>query len=502
MSRLFPFSGLLFPPKKSPFLRLAERYFQRLDRQWKRVVFPATRVDQPPIGLLLTPWISTAVPFFVAELALQLRLAGHSVLVLSDLANICGNAANLEENWVIGQLASRLEKVVPVRTVNLVGEEADFSFEQEIFESCVRQAGSEKDALPLLSAEASQMSAAYRQAAAGALRSLPANALRSLVIPGGLWGLGGVYAAIARREHLPFTTFDCGDALLGMARDGAMAHLPDFFDAYVRAAALMERDSGLDAKIREEAECLMAVRRRGDDGFQLQPKTGRKTAEFDVIVPLNYRIDTAAMLVGRAFPDVTTWLRGLLDWATHHPDVRIAIRQHPCEKIPEFRSGEDYSWIEAPERPNVTFIPAGDEVNTYDLYDACKVVLPYTSRSGIEAALVGRHVVVCTKAYFAQCEFVESAATPREYFEKISNALRTPHPPALRSRCALAYYLAEKCTFLETRFTPLPKDMAKWIAISPKHLARDPDVRMIIDGIFGGKNFLFEKFLRLTGVPA
>jgi hypothetical protein len=496
-SRLVSSTGSLLPSRGSRFSRQAQVYAVRLENEWRRVSFPALPEESPALGLFLTPWGTTAVPFFTAELALQLRLAGHPVALIVDCANICGNAADKEEVAIIRQLASRLAQHLPVSEVWPEDGEAEISVEGLVFEDCVRQARCEEGARAL-SAAGPERGAAYRRAAAGAIRGLRTRTWNRLILPGGLWALSGVYAASAEKLGIPFLTFDSGYSCLAISRGGAAAHFPDFAEAFAKAREVVEEDPAMRARVLAGAAKLLDTRRQGDDEYRLQPQGNPRLEEsFQVVAPLNFRVDTAAMQRGLAFPDVNAWLRALVDWAAGQDGMRLAIRQHPCEKIPKFRSKEDYSWIARAAPGKVTFISAEAPVNTYDLFDSCRVVLPYTSRSGLDAALMGRHVIVGTKVYYSGCEFIETARTPAEYFHKIEAALHRDPPQYPPIERALAYFLAERCMLARTEFTPMPADLGKWMKLSPGNLARLPSTQALLRGLPEGRNFLLDRFMEI-----
>src|SRR5437868_3528220 len=77
------------PPKRI-FPSLAEG-FERRAGQWQEVaVKPRTGAR---VGVLVTPWMSTAVPFFSLECALLLHSEGVAVSILWDSSMIFFNAS-------------------------------------------------------------------------------------------------------------------------------------------------------------------------------------------------------------------------------------------------------------------------------------------------------------------------------------------------------------------------------------------------------------------------
>lgn len=223
-------------------------------------------------------------------------------------------------------------------------------------------------------------------------------------------------------------------------------------------------------KVEEWVDERLSIRRKGDDDFHLQPQgetNPHKSA--DIVVPLNYRLDTAAMCRQRLFSSINEWMRALVNWGESHPDVSIAFRQHPCEKIPAYRSREDYSWISERSAPNIRFIGAEDSVNTYDLLASCRTVLPYSSRVGIEAGILGKSVILAANAYYEKMAFTQVAHSKEAYFDLIEKSIKDPTRPTFEQRCSAyaAYYVAENFGLHKTNFTPIPSDFESWVDQDP-----------------------------------
>jgi hypothetical protein len=162
-------------------------------------------------------------------------------------------------------------------------------------------------------------------------------------------------------------------------------------------------------------------------------------------------------------------MQALVNWAKSHPDASMAFRQHPCEKIPAYRSKEDYSWISERSVPNIRFIGAEDSVNTYDLLADCWVVLPYSSRVGIEGGLFGKSVILAASAYYEKMAFAQLAHSKEAYFDLIEMSLKNPVEPTFDQRCSAyaAYYVAETFGLHKTNFTPIPFDFELWLDEDP-----------------------------------
>jgi hypothetical protein len=235
--------------------------------------------------------------------------------------------------------------------------------------------------------------------------------------------------------------------------------------------------------IEKAARQKLDERMRGTDEYRLQPVAAAMSAgrpAWDVLVPLNLRWDSAALCRRRLFANVGDWLSQLLAWLETQPTATLAIRQHPCEKLPGFRGSDDYGELVAryPQlEKRVAYLSAEEKVNTYDLIAGAKVVLPFTSRVGIEATMLGKPVILGTGCYYGECGFTWNPASTQEYFTALTDAVAGKlHVTAeARRRAWLTYYLAECCLELKTRFTPAPVDYAHWVKLAPSAIWSRPE---------------------------
>jgi hypothetical protein len=215
----------------------------------------------------------------------------------------------------------------------------------------------------------------------------------------------------------------------------------------------------------------------------------------------DYPYGAKAMCRQRLFPSVNEWMRALVNWAQSHPDTSIVFRQHPCEKIPAYRSKEDYSWISERSSPNIRFIAAEDSVNTYDLLASCRVVLPYSSRVGIEGGVFGKSVVLAAHAYYENMAFVQVASSKEEYFDLIVASLKGPPVQTFEERCSAyaAYYVAENFGLHKTAFTTIPSDFETCVNLYPALLWTKDNASIFLKAAISRKpvaDLLVETLLR------
>ncbi len=437
---------------------------------------------RPKVGVLVLPWMETAVPFFSMECALNLA-ADADVTLIWDSCNIRFNTARGHETESLSWCLARMKKWFPVidaEQMEGVGS-IDKSFLEVVqYENAVARALGEQKATALSEKHSASLDEMAKHA--GRIRALlQAQRFDWILLPGGVWGVSGIYGRIAAELGMSITSYDCGVGILFVSHDGAAAHYADMPAAFREVVRDTQDDPALRERMRTAAHEVLEVRRQGTDIYRLQPKSTAATMaeSWDILLPLNYRSDTAAMCRQRLFASVKDWLEQVLAWVKTQPSVTLVIRQHPCEKIEEFR-GSDH-WDELIKSYELgdrcRFIAAEDEVNTYDLLAGVRVVLPCTSRVGIEAAILNKPVILGWESYYQDCGFAWNARTVEEYFALVSQALRGELPPSADAResAEITYYLAEKCFGMDTVFTPAPTDFKKWAEIPPEALWAMPE---------------------------
>ncbi|HEV7406410.1 MAG TPA: hypothetical protein VGO11_25900 [Chthoniobacteraceae bacterium] len=465
------------------FTRMAADFRERC-RRWP-LALPAN-ARGPRVGVVITPWMRTAVAFFSLECARELARQGARPVLLWDEANVFFNTADRGEVKILRDLLNLPDGPGPVLDVAATPPDprVETSFvDQLVYENAVREARGEAGA-PALLARAGDRALAMREHAARVHALLLRERFDWLFVPGGVWASSGIWTEMAARQHLPITTYDSGAGSLFVCHGGAAAHFPDVAEAF-RALRHLDREPMI-----ADAQAALETRMAGRDVFKLQPHAaGHAEPPCDLLVPLNYRSDTAALHRQRAFRSVTHWLTQLLHWVMDRPGISVAIRQHPCERIPAYRGTDQWREILAPHQERLgarmRFVAAEDPVNTYDLLAGCRAVLPWTSRAGVEAAMLGKPVVLGTWCYYMGLGFTADAASPAEYFSALELALENKSGQSAEARrdAALIYYIIERRLSLTTSFTPQPVDYSAWAGRAPARLWSEPAQRVLREAL-------------------
>jgi hypothetical protein len=488
---------------EDPFHHLVSAFGERCQR-WP---IEATG-EGKRFGVLITPWLSTAVPLLLLECVRYLSATGRHCVLILDGANLTQNAEEPNHiQWLDELIKSSFSDLEVVRVHDPAKGQEIFSNEdlaaasRLLRENAIWRARGENDAELVAS---NRFSNAQSVAAHLGLVSdlLVAARLDQLLLPGGIFGLSGLYLHAARKAGIPFATFDGTNQILRLCQNGVAAHLEDIPAAFQELREVVSPVELEQAAAGAFAELDDRVNARDFRQFQLVSAQGNVSYRYDIVVPLNIRWDSAALGRQRAFASVEAWLRALLSWVVAHPNVTICLRQHPRERLAFAKSRDDLMPLIAEFSSlgdRLRYVQADEEVSSYDLLRQAKVVLPHTSTVGIEAAMLGKAVVLSTTCYYESLGFCLSARTEQEYFDLLSAALEDKAQPSQEARrwAAFAYHLTQNCAYVRTCFTAVPDDFRLWSAMPPKELWARPEMRDFAEALTTGRPLAVVRHRRL-----
>ena len=458
------------------------------------------------VGVLITPWQVSAVPMYSLECALKLAHEGFEVSVYWDATNMLGNAADRTEVASIGALIAQLPPHIRVHEIAAIDE--TLSIEDEgiaraiIKENAIATMKGESRIDDYLTAhpEAYQATQDHLGRIHHILKSTrPAW----LFVPGGVWGVSAAYVVISERLGLGISTYDYGRQMV-YAHGGVAAHYADVPDAY--RLLLASADEAARRRVIDEGYAELAKRRAGTDsfGYQAVAASGSSREKFTLLAPLNLRWDSAALSRQKLFPSVEAWLAALIQWVEREPRARLCIRQHPAERLEDFRSTDDVKgFVEkmSPPGGRVTYVAAEDSINTYDVMDGVSAVLPFTSTVGLEAAMLGKPVIISTHCYYQDFDFAWNPGTVDEYFALIGKALAGELQVSQEARetAAIVLQLTFKYNLVPTFFNPEPSpvDYPKWTSMPPEQLWALPEVEDCLRALTSREPLSFVRFQRL-----
>jgi hypothetical protein len=315
--------------------------------------------------------------------------------------------------------------------------------------------------------------------------------LDCLVVPGGVYGTSGLFLHEAAAHGWRVATFDTDRRIAQICVSGVAAQNGDIPTAF---HALW--DSGPSAWHRAvevaEAEFRDRCETRDEYGFQVTPASSSVDGtEGCILIPLNVEWDTAALGRHEAFESTADWLVSTVGELLALDAGPVVVRQHPSERRKLQRSHLDVASLLRSRfggDPRWRFVAAEDQISSYDLLRSARLVLPYVSTIGIEAAAMAKPVLISGQCYYGDLGFVWSAASRDEYFELLRRGLRGELPlrPGQVERAWLCYYLTAVANRLSTDFTPHPDDFWTWCQQPPSSLISDPVVSDILKAIDTG----------------
>lgn len=477
-------------PYRYPVGEMCDRFRERL-AQWEAVE------RQPPtnrrVGVLITPWLFSGVPIFSLECAFRLRQAGYSVRLFWDATDIFGNASDQREVAPVAALMKDLPADIEV--IDVAGWEDLHEHDDEglaeaiLHENAIHRMRGESRMGDFFEGKEGLLPATRKHI--GKIHKLvKGDPMEFLFIPGGVYGLSAIYVAAAERLGIGITTYDCDYGMLIIAHGGVACHQVDLMDASKLLGNFLKDRPEEKERIKAVADAELQARIEGRDALRSQEVAAARRTEGDtnILIPLNLRWDTAALSRQRLFPSVEAWVLALLKWAESEPAARLCFRQHPGERHEVSRSVDDVGAII--ERHNrvgdrVRLVAAADKVSTYDIMLTTAVVLPFTSTLGVEAAMLGKPIIISTKCYYERFPFARRAETEEEYFALLSEGLAGKLVPdaAARETAALVYYLTAICNMMQTVFTPAPNDVQKWLQVSPSDLWQRPENEDLLESL-------------------
>lgn len=313
------------------------------------------------------------------------------------------------------------------------------------------------------------------------------NQYDAVTIFSGLHGQRFFYPRIAEGKGIRTATYDSAGSFSKWSSDGPCSHYYDIpYTIFNRLFSEKEREKIYKNAKENFNNRLNAVTIDGNGYTYQLAKNGKITDNwFDVIIPLNNMWDAAALGRNKLFNNEKQWLIETIDYILGDTNANILIREHPypAGKKPVFYNTDSFkSIVEAHYYGNnrVFFADTDHVLNTYEYIKQCKVVLPFTSTVGIEAALLEKRVILHTNVYYDKLGFAEIAESKQEYFYKIKEGIEKENfYPKNLDNAWMAYLLimnvGRKCIFNETT--------VDWMNMTLKEISGEKFVREIIQSI-------------------
>jgi len=446
------------------------------------------------VGLVVTPWVGTTVPWYAIMLGIGLAHRGREVVLIWDDSGFPERDVEGQQRS-IAKVLDWVSHYLPVISVSEHEGGDSNPGEVELIDRLTQQNVTWilRGAVPT-QAESGvverirQSLMESRPLIKGALSGAD---LDCLVVPGGVYGTSGLFLDEAVGRGWRVATFDTDRRVAQICVSGVAAQNAD-----IPAAFHALWDSGPKARQEAvevaEAEFRDRCETRDEYGFQVaaagRPEDGTENC---ILIPLNVEWDTAALGRHAAFESTADWLVSTVKELLALDAGPVVVRQHPSERRKLQRSRLDIASLlksRFGDDPRCRFVAADDPISSYDLLRSARLVLPYVSTIGIEAAAMAKPVLISGRCYYGELGFVWSTASRDEYFELLHRGLRGELPllPGQVERAWLCYYLVAVRNRVSTDFTPHPDDFWTWCQRPPSSLFSDPVVSNIFEAIDTG----------------
>ncbi len=442
------------------------------------------------LGVVITPWQGTSVPWYT--LALGLLMVQHCSRVCFILDNtpfgnkpwrhwfvlVCLHTTMplLRRRFEVVTLSSQPDQTPTTESLALIHQLAKLNAVWHLRGDTVTQ-GRE--------AYASLCGKQLRKANGRIAGLLQPGRFDLVLIPGGVYGTSGLWLAHAQASGARVCSFDAaGYGAAMFASNGVACRLQDIPSALARLKAsplAAEHQFALEAAASETAR-----RRQGVDAFASQiAGAGGGDARHDgaVLIALNSSWDAAALGLHTVFEDNKQWIVDTTSYLLKHTKINVIIRQHPVERLALAWTSDDYHALLQTHfcnEPRVHFIAAEEAVNSYELLARVGLVVTYTSTIGIEAAALGKAVVTPSKCYYAGLGFVHQAQGLAAYQALLSQGVRgeLQVSPQMEADARLCFYLTQCCNWFFSPFNP--SDFADWSKLGLRGLQADANVQVLL----------------------
>jgi len=345
----------------------------------------------------------------------------------------------------------------------------------------------------------------------------------AVVMTNGLFFAERVLLELARRRGVHAVTYERGMPLHSMLLDHDRPAVDFDLDPHWPAY----RDRPLEAAEERRLDAYLAARAGGRVGLvDLWPdmeedrESIARRLGLDAERPLatlftNILWDSAVYGRDLAFDGMLDWILTTVRWFAEQPGYQLVIRVHPSEvRIPLAASRDRVADRLAEAMPrlpaNVHLVGPREATSSYALLSLSRAALVYTSTIGLEAALLGKPVVVAGRTHYRGRGFTVDVGRRETYGALLEGALAADDGPGATGpnaagpnatgSSAEAMELARRFAYLFFfRYTqPFP-----WVVDTPRAERRlafddlaalapgaDPVLDRICAGILEGRSFV------------
>lgn len=247
----------------------------------------------------------------------------------------------------------------------------------------------------------------------------------------------------------------------------------------------------LDAVLRGRRGGDALPRRYYDAPQEAQEGSERRRT---IVLFTNVSWDTAVTGKQFAFPTMFDWIDATIELVAADPELELVIRIHPAEtRWPGLETREraadhvERRFGRLPDRVRV--VGPDDPVDTYALIDVADVVAVFSSTVGLEAAALGKAVVVTGKTHYRGHGFTFDATGPDEYASLLRQSEPSPERTDLSRRYAYLFFEHRLVPFRAVDENPRGRPTFTFPDVGALREGEDPMLDLICRGILDGDPF-------------
>tara|TARA_B100001063_G_C16768978_1_gene560370 strand:+ start:634 stop:2373 length:1740 start_codon:yes stop_codon:yes gene_type:complete len=295
-------------------------------------------------------------------------------------------------------------------------------------------------------------------------------------------------------------------------------------DTYHRALIHEKNDKwnnfNFDKKAEQKIDEFLKVRRKGKS-LSISNNWNESLEDQDLDIE-NYlferKVDVNKPIIGLAtnmlwdaqvyfptnfFKDILEWLFFTIDFFVKRQDLQLVIRIHPAEVLTTTKSlerVEDIILEKYKTLPkNIFLVKPEDKISTYSIFNKCNAVLVYASKIAMETMAANIPTIVCGESFLRNKSISFDPNSKDEYFDLLSK-LPFKNNPIDEKRLILAKKYAFHFFFRRTikvnsiydKKNKNPNIGIKENVVELLNTGEDPGIKMIIDSIIGGNDFIFK----------
>jgi hypothetical protein len=450
------------------------------------------------IGVVITPWLGTSIPWYSLAIGLMLSKAGSRVTFVIDDQPFGRNRLRYYFvsaciRFVIQPMRTRFRVAAlsTTRCPRSISAESKEYLKQlarlnATWELRGEMDGRGRGGFELLCEQ--QFIRAYPAID----EIVSSSAFDLLFIPGGVWGTSGIWSKVAREAGIRVGSYDAGGyRTVMLAGNGIACQLQDIPLAFQSLLESMHDERSM-AFARGEALAEMQRRKGGIDAFESQIQgSGSGDSRYDqsIMLALNSSWDSAALGLHAIFKDNSDWIVQTVQYLLDQTESTVVVRQHPAERLDIAKTSDNYRMLldrHFGTHPRLHFIEASDKINSYDLMSRVRAVVVYTSTIGIEAVANSIPVITASNSYYSELGFVYKAGDVHAYRDLLKRAVsgELSVSEGMKTRALIGFYLTQCCNWIFTDFNP--SDFHVWSRQSLDRWYQDKNIQIILETLQRG----------------